>query len=47
MDSGKNVVQKGKGKTSAIEHVENMYNFTSSNNSKAGSNSSLKLKNAL
>ena len=36
MDFGKNIVQKGKGKKSALERVKNMCNLTSSDNAKIG-----------
>lgn len=47
MNSDKNVVQKGEGKKSAIERIQNMFNFTSSNNKKKVVLLYLKLKNLL
>ena len=42
MDSGKNIVQKEKDKKSAFERVRNMYNFTSSDNTKTDRSSKSK-----
>ena len=44
MNFGKNIVQKGKGKKSALERVRNVCNFTSSDNAKTGSSSKSKTK---
>ena len=47
MDVGKNIIQKGKVKISALERVKNMYNFTSSDNAKIGSSSKSKTKKSI